>query len=115
MTSHLAAGRVLRIDARQPISRLSVVDGCLWLTTTPADEDVILRKGDEWHADDRWPVVVQAIVATTVHVATRPTDATPQPQRRAATMNEAWSRKPRDAYRRSAVTFDDETSRLIRS
>jgi hypothetical protein len=61
VTCHIAAGRVLRVEAGQRVSRLSVLDGCLWLTTTPADGDVILRAGDEWHADGRWPVVVQAI------------------------------------------------------
>jgi hypothetical protein len=68
VTRHLAAGRVLRVDARQRVSRLSVVEGCLWLTTTPAEGDVILGTGDEWHADGRWPVVVQAVGRTAVTV-----------------------------------------------
>jgi hypothetical protein len=69
VTRHLAAGRVLRVDARQRVSRLTVVDGCLWLTTTPADGDVILRAGDVWHADGRWPVVVQAMGPATAAVS----------------------------------------------
>jgi hypothetical protein len=69
MTCHLAAGRVLRVEAPQRVSRLSVVDGCLWLTTTPADGDVLLRAGDTWHADGQWPVVVQAMRPTVLTVS----------------------------------------------
>ncbi|ODS53912.1 MAG: hypothetical protein ABS36_11950 [Acidobacteria bacterium SCN 69-37] len=71
MTFHLPAARLQRIDARDRIDALVVLDGCLWLTTTPADDDIILRTGDTWVADRCWPVVLQTIQATTIRLVLR--------------------------------------------
>jgi len=71
MTVHLASGRVLRLESGMRIARLRVLEGCLWLTTTPADADVILRAGDVWDADGRWPVIVQAMADANATVSPR--------------------------------------------
>ena len=71
VTFHLPAARLQRIDARDRIDALVVLDGCLWLTTTPADDDIILRTGDTWVADRCWPVVLQTIQATTIRLVLR--------------------------------------------
>jgi Protein of unknown function (DUF2917) len=40
---------------------LKVREGIVWLTGTPAVGDVILRIGDRFVLDERWPFVVQAM------------------------------------------------------
>jgi hypothetical protein len=58
----LRHGDVLRLD-RGPATRrtLLVTHGTVWLTTTPADGDTILRAGDRVELTGGWPVVAQAI------------------------------------------------------
>jgi len=102
MIERLVSGQVLRLEARMRITRLRVLEGCLWLTTTPADGDVLLRAGDVWDADDRWPIVVQAVADATAAVESvspgLKTRGSIAPRLYArATMNDAWSRKPSDS------------------
>lgn len=58
----LRPGDVLRLDARPRTTvTLRVTRGIVWLTTTPAGGDIILREGDRLTLDRDWPVVVQAV------------------------------------------------------
>ena len=71
MTTHLAAGQLLRLDARSRTASLTVIHGTVWLTTTPAESDVILRPGDRLTITRGWPVVVEALSPSAIDV-TRP-------------------------------------------
>jgi hypothetical protein len=75
MTCHLAAGGTRRIDSADGFNVLTVVSGCIWVTTTPADQDIVLRSGDTWRSDSRWPVVIQAIDPATIALAREETSA----------------------------------------
>lgn len=58
----LRRGEVLRLDHGPATRRtLLVTHGTVWLTTTPADGDTILRAGDRVELTGGWPVVAQAI------------------------------------------------------
>jgi len=35
--------------------------GIVWLTGNPADRDVVLHSGGQYHCADRWPVVLEAL------------------------------------------------------
>jgi len=57
----LARGKVHRLDQVDGIREIQVLDGALWLTTTPADRDVLLRSGDRFALPAAWPVVFEAL------------------------------------------------------
>lgn len=63
----LARGQVHRLDRADGIRELHVLDGKIWLTTTPAEGDVLLRGTDRFATHTTaWPVVFEALQDATV-------------------------------------------------
>lgn len=60
-TTRLAARKVIRLAERTGIQRIHVRTGIIWLTSTPAGGDVILRAGEQYPLADGWPFVVEAL------------------------------------------------------
>lgn len=78
MTTHLAPGQLWRVDATSRVAGLRVIAGTVWLTTTPADGDVILHAGDRLTIVGGWPIVVEALAPSTI-VVTRPGSTATRP------------------------------------
>ncbi len=57
----LARGEVYRLDPREDIREIQVLDGTLWLTTTPAEGDIVLRGGERFSAPAPGLVVIEAL------------------------------------------------------
>lgn len=57
----LAKNAVLRIDRNSRVREIRIVSGKVWLTTTPADGDVILGAGEKWKPGTNSPVVIEAL------------------------------------------------------
>lgn len=57
----LARGKVHRVDQADGFREIQVLDGTLWLTTTPADGDVLLRSGERFSLSCAWPIVFEAV------------------------------------------------------
>jgi len=57
----LARGEVHRIDQADGFSELHVLDGDIWLTTTPADGDIHLREADQFSLSAACPIVIEAL------------------------------------------------------
>lgn len=50
-----------RIDPTDGVREIQVLDGVIWLTTTSAEGDVLLRAGDRFSPTAAWPVVFEAL------------------------------------------------------
>lgn len=57
----LARGKVHRLDQADGIREIQVLDGTLWLTTTPAEGDILLRTGERFSLPTAWPIVFEAV------------------------------------------------------
>jgi len=57
----LARGEVYRLDQQEDVREIQVLDGTLWLTTTPATLDIVLRGGERFPAPASGPVVFEAL------------------------------------------------------
>jgi hypothetical protein len=57
----LVRGQVHRLERIDGVREIQVLAGVLWLTTTPAEGDVLLRAGDRFSASTGWPVVFEAV------------------------------------------------------
>lgn len=58
---NLARGAVYRLEQRKDICEIQVLDGTLWLTTTPAHGDIVLRGGERFSTPVSGPVVFEAL------------------------------------------------------
>ena len=58
---HLERHQVLRLEQTQKIKKIEVRSGVVWLTSTPADGDVILEPGQAFEFGHHWPYVIEAI------------------------------------------------------
>ncbi len=72
----LARGQVHRLDQADGIREIHVLDGKIWLTTTPAEGDVLLRATDRFATPAAaCPIVFEALQDATVlllhHAVTR--------------------------------------------
>ena len=61
VTLELARGEVYRLDQRGNTHEIQVLDGTLWLTTTPAKGDIVLREGERYAAPESGLVVIEAL------------------------------------------------------
>ncbi|MGC3991094.1 MAG: DUF2917 domain-containing protein [Chthoniobacteraceae bacterium] len=57
----LQPGQIFRLEKSSRVSAIEVKAGIVWLTGTPAPEDVILSAGEKLVLGDHWPYVVQAL------------------------------------------------------
>jgi hypothetical protein len=60
-TVGLPRRQLLRIDRRDGIRRIHVRDGVVWLTGSPAREDVLVKRGEEYRLPAAWPFVLEAL------------------------------------------------------
>jgi len=58
---HLTRGEVHRLDRTDGVLEIQVLDGVVWLTTTPADGDRQLRATDRFSPAAAWPIVFEAL------------------------------------------------------
>ena len=57
---------VLCLDHNSGCAVIQVVQGTIWITSTPARGDVLLRSGERFQLHEDWPFVLQAMSATTI-------------------------------------------------
>jgi hypothetical protein len=53
--------KVLRIDRADGVRSIQVRQGVVWLTGNPGREDVLVRRGEEYHLPAQWPFVLEAL------------------------------------------------------
>jgi hypothetical protein len=58
---NLRPGQVFRLTKDTGIQSLEIHHGTVWLTSTPARNDILLRPGDRLPLSDHWPFVLQAM------------------------------------------------------
>ena len=52
---------VIRVEKKSGVNSIEVMRGMVWLTSTPANGDVILQSGDRYELGTAWPFVLQAL------------------------------------------------------
>ncbi|HEX4265200.1 MAG TPA: DUF2917 domain-containing protein [Verrucomicrobiae bacterium] len=57
----LARDKVIRLEQRSGIKRIEIKTGVVWLTSTPAKGDILLRVGDVFECQKNWPYVIEAL------------------------------------------------------
>lgn len=57
----LSRGQVQRIEKADGVAGIRVTRGVLWLTHSPANEDVFLRASTSHTLSAGWPVVIEAL------------------------------------------------------
>lgn len=57
----LSSGKTLSVVEYNQFARIQVQRGNVWLTTTPGDRDIVLRRGDDFEFSGNWPVVIEAL------------------------------------------------------
>lgn len=68
-TLHLRAAEVVQLNSDAGAQVIKVRRGTVWLTTTPARGDILLRRGDSFELRVPGPLVVQALSRATMVVA----------------------------------------------
>ena len=57
----LSRHEVIRLEQRSGIKRIEIKTGIVWLTSTPAKGDILLKAGDVFECENNWPYVLQAL------------------------------------------------------
>ena len=57
----VARGEVRRLDWTDGVREIQVLDGVIWLTTTPAEGDTLLHAGGQFSPTATCPVVFEAL------------------------------------------------------
>jgi len=57
----LPRGQAHRLDAADGVREIQVLDGVVWLTTTPAEGDVLLRANDRFSTPNAGRIVFEAL------------------------------------------------------
>lgn len=68
----LRKGQVFSLTKTNRVKKIIVRHGNIWLTTTPANGDVILRPGDEFDVGYHHVIVVEALNEAEVYLFKRP-------------------------------------------
>lgn len=63
-TIHLPREKIIRLQKNSDVESVEVKSGMVWLTSTPANGDVLLSPGERFELRDNWPFVIQALEAT---------------------------------------------------
>lgn len=58
---HLPREKIIRLEKKSGVTNVEAKSGMVWLTGTPAKDDVILSAGDHFELRDNWPFVIQAL------------------------------------------------------
>jgi hypothetical protein len=58
---HLERHQVLRLERTRQFKKLELRSGIVWLTSTPANGDVILQQSQTFEFQNAWPYVIEAI------------------------------------------------------
>jgi len=58
---HLESHEVIRLERTQQFKKIEVRSGVVWLTSTPANGDVILEPSQTFEFQNDWPYVIEAI------------------------------------------------------
>lgn len=62
----LRAGEILTLEGVQRWKNLEVRSGEMWLTQTPAENDLLLGAGDRFELGEAFPVVIEALGAAEI-------------------------------------------------
>jgi hypothetical protein len=57
----LKRNEVIRLEKRARARSIEVTDGVVWLTSTPANGDIVLRQDEQFQFGGNWPYVIQAL------------------------------------------------------
>ncbi|MDB6135437.1 MAG: hypothetical protein JWM59_3680 [Verrucomicrobiales bacterium] len=70
----LAKDSILRLDRPQGAEAVSleVRSGTVWLTSTPADRDILLQAGESLCLRGPWPMILQALEDSAVRINPMP-------------------------------------------
>jgi hypothetical protein len=73
-TRELAKDSILRLDRPQGAGAVSleVGSGTVWLTSTPADDDILLQAGESLSLRGPWPMILQALTDAAVRISPMP-------------------------------------------
>jgi len=65
----LMPNEVIRLERTSYARAVTVKRGIVWLTGNPADRDVLLRTGERYEFQNRWPYILQALEYAELHLA----------------------------------------------
>ncbi|EDY20507.1 hypothetical protein CfE428DRAFT_1704 [Chthoniobacter flavus Ellin428] len=68
----LARGQVHRLDPADGVREIQVLDGVVWLTTTPAEGDILLRASDRFSTPNAGRIVFEALKDASVLLVPAP-------------------------------------------
>src|SRR6478736_4929798 len=70
----LAKDSILRLEGPQGAEAvgLEVRSGTVWLTSTPADRDILLQAGESLSLRGPWPMIVQSLTDASVRISPMP-------------------------------------------
>ncbi|HEY4417351.1 MAG TPA: DUF2917 domain-containing protein [Verrucomicrobiae bacterium] len=57
----LRRGEVLRLEEKSGVKNIAAKTGLIWLTSTPADADVLLQSGESFRLNHKWPYLIEAL------------------------------------------------------
>jgi len=60
-TIRLKRGAVIRLEKSSGVKSIEISSGTVWLTGTPAVDDVLLTEGGRFETAGAWPYVIQAL------------------------------------------------------
>lgn len=60
-TVRLKRNELLVVDRNSRIASVRVLDGRIWLTGTPGNEDVLISSSQRYPLSANWPFVLQAL------------------------------------------------------
>jgi len=71
-TIHLKRDAVIRLEEKSGAKAIEIKSGTVWLTSTPANGDVLLHTGACFETAASWPYVIQAMEPTEILLLTQP-------------------------------------------
>ena len=60
----LRRGEVIRLEKKSGVNNIETKDGAVWLTGTPANDDVLLKNGEQFELQNHWPYIIEALEQT---------------------------------------------------
>ena len=73
-TVRLSRNAIIRLEKSSGATAIEIKSGTVWLTGTPAAEDLVLHKGERFKTGSEWPYVLQALELAEISLFT-PSDS----------------------------------------
>ena len=68
----LSRHAILRLEKSSGVKALEIKSGAVWLTGTPANGDLFLRKGERFETGTGWPYLIEALEPAEIILLTPP-------------------------------------------